>query len=122
MSPGDETSGGCIIGRGRIVGHTDTDTDPAGGFVHGKGFRIDWQNGPLGRGNERQEPNGAFVEDKGTSFEHFSANLAANLRGLPLLFLGSVDGYHSTVHRVFGIDPVPFRQLQVSRKPGSSLL
>ena len=24
---------------------------------------ISWQNGPLGRGNDRKEPNGAFVED-----------------------------------------------------------
>ena len=35
---------------------------PAGGFVEGVGLRIDWQNGPLGRGDERKEPNGAFVE------------------------------------------------------------
>ncbi len=24
---------------------------------------ISWQNGPLGRGDDRREPNGAFVED-----------------------------------------------------------
>jgi len=28
----------------------------------GTGFSISWQNGPLGRGDERREPNGAFVE------------------------------------------------------------
>jgi len=28
----------------------------------GTGINIDWQNGPLGRGVERIEPNGAFVE------------------------------------------------------------
>lgn len=36
---------------------------PAGGFVRGTGIRIDWQNGPLGRGPDRKPPNGAFVED-----------------------------------------------------------
>lgn len=35
---------------------------PAGGLVEGVGLRIDWQNGPLGRGMERIPPNGAFVE------------------------------------------------------------
>lgn len=35
---------------------------PAGGFVQATGLRIDWQNGPLGRGADRVEPNGAFVE------------------------------------------------------------
>lgn len=36
---------------------------PAGGVSSGRGFAISWQNGPLGRGNDRKEPNGAFVED-----------------------------------------------------------
>ncbi len=36
---------------------------PAGGTTFGNGFAIAWQNGPLGRGPEREEPNGAFVED-----------------------------------------------------------
>ncbi len=35
---------------------------PAGGCVLGKGIDIVWQNGPLGRGDDRREPNGAFVE------------------------------------------------------------
>jgi len=41
----------------------DADGNPAGGATYGRGFAIAWQNGPLGRGTERQEPNGAFVED-----------------------------------------------------------
>jgi hypothetical protein len=41
----------------------DTNGNPAGGSTFGHGFAISWQNGPLGRGNERKEPNGAFVED-----------------------------------------------------------
>lgn len=41
----------------------DTQECPAGGVTYGRGFTIAWQNGPLGRGDEREEPNGAFVED-----------------------------------------------------------
>jgi hypothetical protein len=41
---------------------SDTNGNPAGGVTCGKGFTISWQNGPLGRGVERKEPNGAFVE------------------------------------------------------------
>lgn len=41
---------------------TDTDGNPAGGVSYGTGFAVSWQNGPLGRGDERREPNGAFVE------------------------------------------------------------
>lgn len=37
--------------------------NPAGGATRAKGILIDWQDGPLGRGAERREPNGAFVED-----------------------------------------------------------
>jgi len=40
----------------------DENGNPAGGVSCGKGFTISWQNGPLGRGSERKEPNGAFVE------------------------------------------------------------
>ena len=41
----------------------DEDGNPAGGVSSGRGFAISWQNGPLGRGDGRREPNGAFVED-----------------------------------------------------------
>ena len=41
----------------------DANGMPAGGWVRGTGLSIDWQNGPLGRGPDRKEPNGAFVED-----------------------------------------------------------
>ncbi len=40
----------------------DENGNPAGGYVEGTGLRIDWQDGPLGRGVDRKEPNGAFVE------------------------------------------------------------
>jgi hypothetical protein len=40
----------------------DDNDKPAGGTTTGTGINIEWQDGPLGRGNERVEPNGAFVE------------------------------------------------------------
>lgn len=42
----------------------DIDNNPAGGYVHGKGIDIRWQDGPL-RNEQglRTQPNGAFVED-----------------------------------------------------------
>lgn len=44
------------------VNHTDVDGNPTGGRVAGVGIDIQWQDGPLGRGEDRKEPNGAFVE------------------------------------------------------------
>ena len=41
----------------------DDEGRPAGGSTSGRGFRIDWQNGPLAVDGVRKEPNGAFVED-----------------------------------------------------------
>jgi len=44
--------------------HTSDDKGrPAGGTTQGRGFTIDWQNGPLQVDGQRLEPNGAFVED-----------------------------------------------------------
>jgi len=50
--------------RQKIVAehHTDKDGNPTGGWSIGTGISIEWQNGPLGRGADRKEPNGAFVE------------------------------------------------------------
>lgn len=42
--------------------YTDSDGNPTGGMVSGVGLSIEWQNGPLGRGEDRMKPNGAFVE------------------------------------------------------------
>lgn len=42
---------------------SDDNGNPAGGVTTGNAFTISWQNGPLGRDEERKEPNGAFVED-----------------------------------------------------------
>ena len=41
---------------------SDDNGNPTGGATSGVGMRIDWQDGPLGRGADRKEPNGAFVE------------------------------------------------------------
>jgi hypothetical protein len=50
--------------NGHFAEHWSDDKGrPAGGVSSGRGFAISWQNGPLGRENERREPNGAFVED-----------------------------------------------------------
>ena len=40
----------------------DENQNPAGGKTVGVGITINGQDGPLGRGEERKEPNGAFVE------------------------------------------------------------
>lgn len=40
----------------------DAEGNPAGGYTSGVGISIHWQNGPLGRGADRKDPNGAFVE------------------------------------------------------------
>jgi hypothetical protein len=40
----------------------DAKGNPAGGYSNAVGIRINWQDGPLGRGTDRAEPNGAFVE------------------------------------------------------------
>lgn len=41
---------------------TDDAGNPTGGFTHGIGIEIRWQDGPLGRGADRKPANGAFVE------------------------------------------------------------
>lgn len=40
----------------------DDNGRPAGGYARGVGLSVTWQDGPLGRGGDRLEPNGAFVE------------------------------------------------------------
>lgn len=44
------------------VNHNDENGNPSGGSVDGVGLSIKWQDGPLGRGKDRVEPSGAFVE------------------------------------------------------------
>ncbi len=73
---------------------TDADGTPAGGTTQGRGFTIAWQNGPLGRGADRKEPNGAFVEDVIKAaidrLEHYQASrFACNHNAIALSFLKS---------------------------------
>lgn len=51
--------------RSAITERHDVDGQdrPAGGLTEGRGFMIEWQNGPLAVDGVRLEPNGAFVED-----------------------------------------------------------
>jgi hypothetical protein len=41
---------------------SDTNGNPEGGQTFAPGLSIAWQRGPLGRGEDRQAPNGCFVE------------------------------------------------------------
>ena len=53
-----------LMKQGHFEEHwNDADGNPAGGVSSTRGATISWQNGPLGRGETRREPNGAFVED-----------------------------------------------------------
>ena len=42
--------------------NVDAEGNPAGGHTGAAGLSIWWQDGPLGRGVDRKEPNGTFVE------------------------------------------------------------
>ena len=44
------------------INTNDEKGNPAGGNVWATGLSITWQDGPLGRAEDRKEPNGAFVE------------------------------------------------------------
>lgn len=45
-----------------VSNDTDANGNPSGGICDAIGMTITWQNGPLGRGEDRKVPNGAFVE------------------------------------------------------------
>ena len=50
--------------QGIVENHRlDGEGNPAGGKTTGVGLDIVWQDGPLGRGVDRKESNGAFVEN-----------------------------------------------------------
>lgn len=40
----------------------DDEGNPAGGTTQGLGLSLEWQDGPLGRGEDRVGANGTFVE------------------------------------------------------------
>ena len=45
-----------------VQNFTDDQGNPAGGSAQSTGLYVRFQNGPLGRGGDREEPNGCFVE------------------------------------------------------------
>lgn len=51
-----------MLGKYEATNNNDENGNPASGSVNGVGLSIEWQDGPLGRGESRIEPNGAFVE------------------------------------------------------------
>jgi len=51
-----------MLGKYVAMNNSDENGNPTGGSATGVGIIIEWQDGPLGRGAERSEPNGAFVE------------------------------------------------------------
>jgi len=51
-----------MLGEFEAENKNDENGNPTGGSVSGVGLKIDWQNGPLGRDEDRIKPNGAFVE------------------------------------------------------------
>jgi len=51
-----------MLGKFEAENKNDENGNPTGGSVTGIGLKIEWQDGPLGRGQDRKEPNGAFVE------------------------------------------------------------
>ena len=67
VTEGMQTAAGCIpIKNGNELKYEnrhDENGNPTGGYVNGTGLSITWQDGPLGRGEDRQAPNGAQTED-----------------------------------------------------------
>lgn len=51
-----------MLNRYDAQNKVDEKGNPAGGYARGTGMEIEWQNGPLGRGDDRKAANGAFVE------------------------------------------------------------
>lgn len=48
----------------KFTSHNESDLNgcPTGGSCDATGVSIKWQDGPLGRGDNRKDPDGAFVE------------------------------------------------------------
>jgi hypothetical protein len=58
----DAPKGAKMLQDFKAENATDTNGNPTGGYATGIGFNIEWQNGPLGRGDDRSAANGAFAE------------------------------------------------------------
>ena len=51
-----------MLAKYQAYNRSDENENPTGGNIVGTGLNIVWQDGPLGIGADRKEPNGAFVE------------------------------------------------------------
>ena len=51
-----------MLAKYQAANGADANGNPTGGYAKGTGIDITWQDGPLGQGADRKEPNGAFVE------------------------------------------------------------
>lgn len=51
-----------MLGKFEYENRVDYNGNPTGGWARGLGIGITWQDGPLGVGDDRKDPNGAFVE------------------------------------------------------------
>ncbi len=51
-----------MLAQYKAENYNDVKGIPTGGVANGVGIQIAWQNGPLGRDEHREIPNGAFVE------------------------------------------------------------
>jgi hypothetical protein len=94
------------IDKCTVKNASDVSGNPAGGFVLGTGILIDWQNGPLGRGETRRRPNGAFVETVIAAalqrLEYYQAGKFAceeNACAIDLLNHALLELNHRTAHR-----------------------
>ncbi len=116
----------------------DANGNPAGGSLSGKGLSIEWQDGPLGRGADRIEPNGAFVEtviaaaksrlvfyqegkfacaDNAEMIEHLDAALAIAERRTARREAQGVEGTHTldvvpASKDILDIPPAMFEKLE----------
>lgn len=57
-----QQEGGEMLQDFKSEHFADIDKNPTGGRSTAVGITIDWQDGPLGSGPNRQQPSGAFVE------------------------------------------------------------
>lgn len=88
--------------------YLDKNDNPEGGCSYGPGFCISWQNGPLERGEDRQEPNGAAVEDVIAAainrlefYEKYTRGCTENRSAIRMLYF-AIDFLNERTARVEG--------------------
>jgi hypothetical protein len=95
------------MGQGYQATHrVDHAGNPAGGISTSHGVHIAWQDGPLGRGIDRKDPNGAFIEDviaiaiDRMKFYQDSANGKFRCRENSLVITKLEEALHWLDHRI----------------------